>query len=188
MKTRSDKGGQLAATAYHEAGHAAAAWLLNIRLRKVTIVPEGDALGYVLRRGIAFPKRVRETLECGAISDRDKAWAQFIAERHAVICLAGNEAQKRFNPRSVRRAHSQSDCDSALNGLLYMEGPDTMHLYWRILTIRAKCLLNRPGIWDAVKALAEALMQQKTMSGDDSLKIMRRSSDSKCNLPPLKIS
>lgn len=39
---------QLEATAYHEAGHAVASWVLNpnVRIQQVTIVPRGEALGF----------------------------------------------------------------------------------------------------------------------------------------------
>jgi hypothetical protein len=173
MKTRSTKMGQLEAVAYHEAGHAVAAWLLNIPLRKVTIVPEGDALGYVLRCGVAFPKRVREAFEFGGMSDRDEAWAYYIAERHAVYCIAGNEAQNRFNPRSVRNCHSKSDRKSALAGLCRLADSKAIPLYWRILKMRAEKLFDNPSNWKAVKALAETLMERKTLSGDEALEIVR---------------
>lgn len=172
MKTRSANRGQLEAVAYHEAGHAVAAWLLHIPIRKVTIVPEGDALGYVLRRGVAFPKRVREALECGGWSDRDEAWAQFIAERHAMYCIAGMEAQKRFNPRSVRIHHWESDHDAAMDGLYRLCPTEALRLYWKIMRIRTKCLLDRRDARDAVKAVAEALMERKTLSGEEAFDIM----------------
>ncbi len=172
MKTKSTSERNLAATAYHEAGHAAAAWLLGIKLRKVTITPEGDALGYVARCGIAFPKRVREALESGG-SEREKAWAQYIAERHAIYCIAGIEAQKRFNPHSVRHYHAKADREAALEGLVRLAASNTILLYWRILKIRANNLLKNRGTWKAVKALADELMKRKTLSGDEAFEIMR---------------
>jgi len=171
-KTKSGKGGQRAATAYHEAGHAVAAWLLHIRIRKVTIVPEGDALGYVLRRSVVFRKGVLETLECGAATDREQAWAQFCAERHAIYCFAGMEAQKRFNPRSVRIHHWKSDHDAAMKGLYFLTPRDSIRLYDRIMRIRTKYLLDRPDARVAVKALAEALVERRTLSGQEALDIM----------------
>ena len=42
------------ATAYHEAGHAVAAFLLRRRLRRATIIPDEDSLGHI-RTGRAPP-------------------------------------------------------------------------------------------------------------------------------------
>lgn len=47
-KSRTKREEELRVTAYHEAGHAVAGWLLEhgMPLLKVTIVPRGKALGY----------------------------------------------------------------------------------------------------------------------------------------------
>ena len=168
----------LKATAFHEAGHAVAAWLVKIPIRKVTIVPKGDAAGYVLRRGVAFPKRVREILESGSrgtiryIYAREYAWGQFIAERHAVYCLAGVEAQRRFNARSVRLYQYEGDRQSALDGLERIDGTDDLRLYWGLMQERARRLINEPSAWAAVKAIAAELMRRKTLSGDEARRVM----------------
>jgi ATP-dependent Zn protease len=35
--------------AYHEAGHAVMAWLLNARVRRATIIPDLDSAGHILK-------------------------------------------------------------------------------------------------------------------------------------------
>jgi ATP-dependent Zn protease len=38
---------EVVATAYHEAGHAVASWLLGRAVKAVSILPEGETLGRV---------------------------------------------------------------------------------------------------------------------------------------------
>ncbi len=186
MKTRSASGVQPAAVAYHEAGHAAAAWRLGIEFSEVTIVPAEDALGYVRRSGVVFRKQVRETLELGG-SDRSRAWAQFRAERYAVYCFAGFAAQKRFDPRSARNSHARSDREAALEGLRFLYPPDEIRLHWRILKMRAEAFVRGHGVWDAVTALAEALIARKTLSGEEAREIMLHAFDRTTGFHAVKV-
>ena len=81
-----------ATVAYHEAGHAIAAWRLSGRqhLYRVTIVPDADSLGSTYHdpfHGIR--------LDDGDDSPR----VQRRAENAMLIALAGPAAQRRYNPR-----------------------------------------------------------------------------------------
>ena len=95
--------------AYHEAGHAVAAWRLGIALRRagVTIVPDRAKgnLGSVSH--VQFVNRNVPWRD----SDRDRIRAEKLAQ----LSLAGEIAQRRFSPRSVRRYHGESDRMSAID-------------------------------------------------------------------------
>jgi hypothetical protein len=170
---KADAGGRLKATAYHEAGHAVVAWKLGIAFKKVTIVREGDAAGHVKYRAKAVPFRIRAALEFGTLTDRQQAWAQWWAERHAVHCLAGMVAQRKFSPRSVRNYHDEGDRESALTGLERLVPEEDLLLYWRIMRNRARRLIDR--YWEAVEALAQELLKRMTLTGDEAVKIIQLS-------------
>jgi hypothetical protein len=87
---------QLAATAHHEAGHAVANWKLGFKIRRVTIVPRDGPLGTTTTKGPAL-----------RASEYGKLTGRRIGYYHDMIVsqLAGEEAQRRFDPRSIRRHH-----------------------------------------------------------------------------------
>lgn len=103
----------LEATVDHEAGHAVVAWRVGIALRRngVTIVPE-QAAGIA---GCCFHVvTVRKDIEVDR-SDRNR----LRVERRVQVLLAGEIAQRRYNPRSVRTYHARSDLHSAVDLLSY---------------------------------------------------------------------
>jgi ATP-dependent Zn protease len=53
-------GAQLAATAFHEAGHAFMAWRQGVPVYKATIIPGDDTLGHV-RHGKSFLRAMGKT-------------------------------------------------------------------------------------------------------------------------------
>ena len=82
-------------TAFHEAGHVAAAWRHGLKVHSVTIVPTPEFRGHIWH---ANPLRGIH-LDCdGSVRARIRA------EVGIIVCLAGPEAQRRFSPRSWRCA------------------------------------------------------------------------------------
>jgi len=79
--------------AYHEAGHAVAAFWLHRPIRKVTIIADENSSGKVVRKrrpNAADPRK----------------WfneAGYRIQADMIILYAGQLAQKRFAPRSLRR-------------------------------------------------------------------------------------
>jgi hypothetical protein len=102
------------ATAYHEAGHVVAALHLGIPLRKqgVTIIPGEDSYG-VTHVGNVLGRQP----EVGA-SGRE----ELLAERRAIVSLAGIAAERRFNPRSVRNFQWTGDRENAADMLSLFSG------------------------------------------------------------------
>lgn len=157
----------LLSTAYHEAGHAVAAFLQDIRFEKgtITIVPADGASGYFTHEKVM--KRLRPDLDC---SDR----VRIRAEKLIVLCLAGPEAQRRHRASSVRSYHASSDYNVAVDCSGYFVGNSEVHTaYMKYLLARTKALFYRPRAWEAVEALAGELVSKRTLRGDEALKVIR---------------
>ena len=163
------KHGTLKATAYHEAGHAMAAWCLEIPFGKgkhaLSIVPEGTTQGHFIPKYI-LRRRSPDVKTTGA--DRLKI------ERIVVVLLAGMVAQRRHRPASVRSWHGSSDFQSAVNLLSPFTGNNReIEAYLRLLRIRAELTLERPGSWECVDALAAALLSRKFLSATEAVEIIQ---------------
>ena len=159
MKTKRTPA-QLEATAYHEAGHAIAEWILVVRApRRLTIEPDGDHLGLCLGSNPLY----KVDIDCGDHSPR----AQRKTENYARILLAGPAAQRLYNPRSVRSGHGSSDRAHAIDALSFFSNGDTKHLraYYRLMVIDARNLVASSVNWRAIEILARELLQRRTMSG-----------------------
>ena len=64
---RTKKQRQLLCTAYHEAGHAVAYFLLDFAITRVSVIPDEENLGHV--RGYKTSRRTLDSLETiGAVS------------------------------------------------------------------------------------------------------------------------
>src|SRR5687768_10085396 len=81
---------QNATTAYHEAGHAIAAWHLDLKFKHVTIIPEEESLGHLLHS--KPPKWFRPDIE-----DTDRI--RMRGERHIIVSLAGQIAEAKYRGR-----------------------------------------------------------------------------------------
>jgi hypothetical protein len=166
---------RLKATAYHEAGHAIAAWRLETRVSSVTVEPNEDNLGATLHSNPLYGMDI----DCGDDSPR----AQRRAENYMVISLAGPAAQREHNPRSVRVYHGRSDREAVCEVLsqLCVVGSDLFHAYYRLMDLRARVLVQHFVNWRAIEILAQELLQRRTLSG----KTLRQFIVSKCfALPP----
>lgn len=133
--------GTLEATAYHEAGHAMAAWYLKIPFGKgkhaISIVPDGSTQGHFLSKHILRGRRI-DVGTTGA--------DQLKMERLVVVLLAGMVAQRRHRPSSIRTWHGSSDFHSAVDLIGYFAGNDReIEAYLKLLRIRAELTLERPG-------------------------------------------
>src|ERR1700758_383304 len=104
--------------AHHEAGHAVMAWLLNVKIRKATIVPDtkmGNA-GSVHHEKLLIRKYPE-------FDDSDRQRIRI--EKLIMVCLAGPIAHMIFNQRSFRRSHAGSDWAQARDLSLLCTGSDT---------------------------------------------------------------
>jgi ATP-dependent Zn protease len=142
--------------AHHEAGHAVAAFVLNLGIGRkgVTIVSDAESLGaaYVLHQ-------LRENSE---IEISPRTHVRILD--YAVMCLAGDAAQKKFNPR--RRYGGQNDLHNAADLLSYISGSNKiLELQLKIARLRACGLVEVR--WKQIEAVAAALVERKTLNREE---------------------
>lgn len=134
--------------AYHEAGHAVAAYHLHIKIRKLSIIPDHDSHGRMIQR---------DPFAGINIEWDETPRAHLRTQQAIVVYLAGPVAQKRFRARSYRRLHGSSDhahaVDLALRACgseqsataflkwLHIEASDMMALHWPMVEAVARELL-----------------------------------------------
>lgn len=146
----------LKTTAYHEAGHAAAAFRLRRRVRHVTIVPEDDSLGHMLSGKL--PETFQPDIDSDRRTDR---WL----ERLTLIVLAGPIAEAQFTGR-YNHIGASSDYHRAVTWASYAEGSTKLvKAYLHYMQARAEAMTTQQSQWVAIEALAEALLEHQHLSG-----------------------
>ncbi len=140
--------------AYHEAGHAVAAYALNRRVRSVTVIPDGDILGYnIYGKGLTIQPDVE-------VDGRTRNEI----ERRVICALAGWAAEAKLNPRRRRSAIADTDWHYAYDLADYVVGSiEELEAYGNWLWIRTKQLIALPHYWAAIEALAAELMTHKRL-------------------------
>lgn len=143
----------LEATAYHEAGHAVACFLLGRWFRFVTVKPGDDFLGKVVGRASDIRRRLKMA-EKGFISIHD-----------AIITAAGPEAERKHTGRSNHRgadgdyrriidiargagedgsgAKEDSPMVYAISGAAFKEARSLLDFRWPLVESVAQELLRR---------------------------------------------
>lgn len=147
-------------TAYHEAGHAVAAWRFG-HLKKrdyVTIVPDPQrgSAGHLRNP----PRFISEIERSGSASGR----AVLQAEKFVVGCLAGNAAECRHRGGKRRYlAGGRQDRDQAVEILSHFVGSaEELNTYFHLLQVRAENLVY--AFWLAVEAVAQRLLSEKKLT------------------------
>jgi hypothetical protein len=162
------------ATCYHEAGHAYAAWTLNIRIKSVTVVPDSanDSFGAINRHS-ALSRRFRD-VAAGLISDSTR----LKAENEVMVSLAGMVAQKRFSPRSCRKFHGHYDTQNVIDVLSRFADEREMKAWHKLLLIKTENMLLNPIAWVGVTAIAQQLSTQNTLTSEDIDQTIRSANQS----------
>jgi len=144
-------------TAFHEAGQVVAAWRIEIPLETATIAPTKTMAGSPLSKN---PLR-------GVILDyEDSDRARLLAEKAIIVALAGQAAQRRYNPRSWRSYHGDDDRKIAVDLALRLNGSsEATSAYIKWLEIRAHDIIKQR--WRQVEAVANALLEKGTLSGEE---------------------
>jgi hypothetical protein len=112
--------------------------------------------------------------------ERGDVWhsSRFRAEKRVMRLLAGEVAQRRYNPRSVRWRHAESDRNQSLDILFkyspYEDALDVNHHYemlreWTVSLIEQH--------WHLVEAVAKALLEHRELSGTQVRAVIQAASN-----------
>ncbi len=150
-------------TAYHEAGHAVAAFYYKRRFVKISIVPDDESLGRVIYpnsywKWFKFDKNtpiIRARIEEEIL----KKFAGEVAER--IASKSDNLGRPREHNRRARELASFV-CGSK------QEINSFIQWLWR----RETYLMQDPCRWAAVEALAKALLEKKEIGYQETRKII----------------
>lgn len=186
-------------TAYHEAGHAIMARLLDCPTEYVTIERDADSLGHfqIPESWAALPVTVgpEDAIRAGYVSfDLDERHeAEYQAGRideEVMILLAGTEAECVLCGRvgATRCGDIENggmaDFREALrlaNGARFVFEPmddldNERCAYFCWMRLRTRNILRR--LWAAVDAVARALLERERLTGDEVAEIVDREKDS----------
>jgi ATP-dependent Zn protease len=155
---------KLEATAYHEAGHAVASFLLHRGFRRVTIIPGEGFLGQLVMT--QKPRTIHPDYETDA---RTELWLR----REIIIDLAGPVAEKLHTSRGNWKIGGSKDLHKAVDLASYIMGdPDEIGAYLDWLTLSTTNMLKRPDHWPIVQALAAELLERKVIGAKRARALM----------------
>ena len=156
-----------AAAAYHEAGHAVAAFFNNLRIVRATLhrtKSEASCVETVLSLRHDRPDLV--------VTDHVRAKI----EREAMVCFAGKLAQRMYATRSVRSWQNRHDYHVAADLLSYCgsEG-EILRAHVRYLEARVSAALRTSRYRVSLNAVAEALLEHGAMRGSQIVAVIQAS-------------
>jgi hypothetical protein len=132
MTTKEKRQRAMTATAYHEAGHAVAAWQFCLKFKHVTIRSNADSLGHMLH---SVPNWFRPDIESS-----DRVFLR--AQRHIITSFAGQHAEAKFRGRPPRFG-MESDNQNAVDMALRLCGSqETTQAYLRYCGLVGRDLVN----------------------------------------------
>ena len=159
------KSNALLATAYHEAGHAVAAHVEGGATKRLTIIPEGDALGS------CHPYALRETDSFDWDMSRRN---QTRIERSIIGLLGGWAAEARFSGRR-NWVGARSDWHDAVDLATRVEGGgEVLEAYLAYLRECTRAIFESDLWWAITTQLAEELVERRTMSAKEVRRIVRQ--------------
>lgn len=135
-----------AATAYHEAGHAVVAMMLDRPIRFVSVLPRREYLGLC-----GFGK---------AVFRPSKDWL----EQEILIALAGMAAEARHTGEYCR-ASAERDLRSVRRLAIQRAGERQAERLERRLLAKVENLMSGDEAWQAVELIVAELLQRGEISG-----------------------
>ena len=151
----------LVSTAYHQAGHAVAAYKFNLKPKDLTIIDEGNGDVEYIPAPYISEDNMKE-YEAGKLT----AVTKLKLENDAFISLAGPLAQIKFDPWGFKHSYAERDYHQAIDLLSMIEQDnEVLELYFDLIDLRARKFLSRRTNWKTVDHLAKAALEQPKMSG-----------------------
>jgi hypothetical protein len=171
---------RLWATACHESGHALAFYILGLGIRRVSIVPGADFLGYaehLSRLDLEFLAR-RPILGDRLTSAKIARWHDKV-----VGLFAGGEAERLLAAKGFRPGDLESDLEkvSEIIAKLHLENERPLVSKW--LRLRAKNMVSDPTHRNMIIDGAKLLMKRREVTREEIILEFRGSFDRQ-TLPP----
>ena len=160
ISTKEKRRRAIAATAYHEAGHAVAAWWFCLKYKHVTIRPNADSLGHMLH---SVPNWFRPDIESS-----DRVFLR--AQRHIITSFAGQLAEAKLRGRPPRFGMESDNQNAVDMALRFCGSRETTEAYLRYCWLMARDLVNER--WPQIEALAAALMERETLNHLDAIEVI----------------
>ncbi len=154
--------------AIHEAGHAVLAWVTGRRIVRLSMVSDEQDLNVHPVYGVEAGSLMVGPLPPGI----DLRKERILAEREAMIALAGELAAIRFRGSDTKKELSRSD----LEGLTYIaahSGESEERLSSCLDRLAALTALYLEVYWRHVEVLAEALMNSRELTGQEVTDVLR---------------
>jgi len=146
-------------SAYHEAGHVVGATSQGLTVRETSIVETETIAGFTQNDD---PDLEAENPDIRRIE----------AERAVITLYAGEVAQRRFSPRSVRRWQAVNDLAKADALLQSVDGcADIAEAHGKWLQLKTEKLIEQR--WHEVEAVAEALVEERSLNEDRIARLIR---------------
>jgi hypothetical protein len=159
--------GREAETAVHEAGHAAMAYVVDVRFHSTSIVPDNDSRGRVV---VAAPVFVADLPPQEQVRVRARKYRGITGARlndHLLVRVAGAVAvQIFFEGVPWQEAFAGTDERDALRyaAVLWPADADIARAYIDFTCVRARKLLGSTLMRDAVRSLARELLEARELS------------------------
>ena len=150
--------------AYHEGGHALAAWALKVPFARVSIVDTEDSWGHVLFNPLRLTDAHVSSMS-PVVRDR--------LERRVIIGLAGREGERLFTGR-YNHGGAVADYQNAFDLVMRLTGhEDEAAPYFKWLMVQARQLIAAPHRRPSLDALVAALIEHQVLEGPAAVHIMR---------------
>jgi hypothetical protein len=150
-------------TAYHEAGHAVASWVVGLEMEGASIEPQGSSLGRV-----SFTE-----MEAMEVYDE-------ILHRHLVSSYAGVKAVELYTGRltdpddpNMDSRYQGSDWDQVMDLILRLAGPEESAQVALQEQAEEKAQRILRENWRGVETVAEALLRDDSLDSTDLPRILR---------------
>jgi ATP-dependent Zn protease len=148
------KATELTRTAYHEAGHAVAAFFEHLAIKSVTVVPDEGSFGKV--------KHYRTPSFRPDVNADARTNQRVLA--HMLVDLAGPAAEREIGGRAFRHATSHQDYQNAADLATRLCGSDeSVNALLRWVGVCARDLVRTR--WPMIELLAKALLTRRTLNG-----------------------
>lgn len=154
--------------AYHEAGHAVAAWRKRLRIREVSIVGNEDSSGRAIYH--------KDPLHGIRLDIDDSDRARLRAEKAIVVALAGPAASRRHSPETYDASaegqyEGRGDFDIASDLAFHLNGSArSAEAYLGWLTVVAEDLVKAD--WGAIERVAAALSREETLDWNRLMEVI----------------